>query len=253
MLERSSPKLRNAIRELHNAEAREEQREFLVEGPHACSDLLKAGLQVKLLVIADDASTEAQDCLARAILNGVRCFAASASELQRMGTTKTSQGVVMVMSYLPERELGNRIVALDGVSDPGNVGTIIRSASWFGCTDVVLSSDCADVYNAKVVRATAGALASVNIVRRTDLHSLLSSHGDVRAVAAVASDGTAPGEILLPDRWCLVIGSEARGVSPAVLNHCNIRTTITCRGSGAESLNAAVAASILLYELAGRR
>lgn len=253
MLERSSPKLRNAIRELHHAEAREERREFLVEGPHACSDLLKAGLQVELLVIADDASKETQDCLELAILTGVRCFAASSSELRRMGTTKTSQGVVMVISFLQTRELGNRIVALDGVSDPGNVGTIIRSASWFGCTDVVMSSDCADVYNPKVVRATAGALASINIIRRADLPSILSSHADVHAIAAVAADGAPPSEIHLPDRWCLAIGSEAHGVSHDVMTRCSIRTTIPRYGLGAESLNAAVAASILLYELAGRR
>lgn len=253
MLERSSPKLRNAIRELHHAEAREQRREFLAEGPHACMDLLKTTMPATLLVIADDAQAEAQDCLARAIQSGVRCFAASASELQRMGTTKTSQGVIMVMPYLPTRAPGNRIVALDGVSDPGNVGTIIRSASWFGCSDVVMSSDCADVYNPKVVRATAGALASVNIIRRADLPSLLSSHDDVHAVAAVASNGTAPSAINVPERWCLVIGSEAHGVSPAVMKHCSIHVTIPRRGSGAESLNAAVAASILLYELAGRR
>ncbi|MBU3699745.1 MAG: RNA methyltransferase [Candidatus Kapabacteria bacterium] len=252
-LERASPKLRNAIRELHHADAREQRQEFLVEGPHACLDVIKAGLRAELLVIADDASVEAQDCLAVALLHGVRCFAASSSELQRMGTTKTTQGVVMVMSYLPTRELGKRIVALDGVADPGNVGTIIRSASWFGCTDVVTSSDCADVYNPKVVRASAGALASINIVRRADLSSLLATHPEIQAIAAVAAEGTDPSGIRLPDRWCLVIGSEAHGVSPTVMKQCSIRTTIPRHGLGAESLNAAVAASILLYELAGRR
>ncbi|MBU3678307.1 MAG: RNA methyltransferase [Candidatus Kapabacteria bacterium] len=251
-LERSSPKLRNAIRELHHADAREQRQEFLVEGPHACFDLIKAGLRPELLVIADDASVEAQDCLAMAIQSGVRCFAASSSELQRMGTTKTTQGVVVVMSYLPTRELGNRIVALDGVADPGNVGTIIRSALWFGCTDVVTSSDCADVYNPKVVRASAGALASINFVRRADLSSIFATHRDIHAIAAVAADGTVPSEIRLPDRWCLVIGSEAHGVSPSVLKQCSIHTTIARHGTGAESLNAAVAASVLLYELAGR-
>lgn len=252
-LERSSPKLRNAIRELHHADAREQRREFLAEGPHACLDLLTAGLRAEFVVIADDATAEAQDCVAMAIQKGVRCFAASSSELQRMGTTKTSQGVVAVMSYLPTRELGKRIVALDGVADPGNVGTIIRTASWFGCTDVVTSIDCADVYNPKVVRASAGALASINIVRRADLSSLLASQADLHAIAAEAANGTAPSKIHLPDRWCLVIGSEAHGVSPTVMKHCSVRTTIPRHGSGAESLNAAVAASILLYELAGRR
>lgn len=252
-LDRASAKLRNEIRELHHADAREQRQEFLVEGPHACLDLLRLGIRPTLLVIADDATAQTLECLEVGLVNRVRCLAASSSELDRMATTKTSQGVVMVVPYLPSTGVGRRIVVLDGVADPGNVGTIIRSASWFGCTDVVMSPDCADAYNPKVVRASAGAMASINIVRRADLSAFLTSQSAMHCIAAVATDGVEPSEIHLPDRWCLVVGSEAHGVSKDVMKHCHIRTTIARHGSGAESLNAAIAASILLYELTGRR
>jgi TrmH family RNA methyltransferase len=251
-LERATTKLRNAIRELHRTEVRDERGEFLVEGPHACYELLSGGLLPHVAVITEDVPHDVLAMVLQAQQRGTQVVKSSPSELERMVTTRTAQGIVMVMPQFDERPLAGRIIALDGVSDPGNVGTIIRTAVWFGCTDVILSHDCADVYNPKVVRSTAGALAAVNIIRRVQLAELLTSMPEVEPLIAVAEGGLHPKDLTLPMRWCLVIGSEAHGVSETVRSLAQHRLTVPRVGSGVESLNAAVAASILLYELAGR-
>lgn len=251
-LERATAKLRNAIRELHRAEVRDERGEFIVEGPHACQEVLSGALMPRVAVITEELPKDVLALVSEAQQRGLTVFRASPSELERLVTTRTAQGIVLVMPQFEPRAIGSRIIALDGVSDPGNVGTIIRTAVWFGCTDVVLSHDCADVYNPKVVRSTAGALAAVNIVRRARLAELLSQMPEVETLVAVAEGGLPPKDLELPLRWCLVIGSEAHGVSESVQALARHRLTVPRIGSGAESLNAAVAASILLYELAGR-
>lgn len=251
-LERATSKLRKAIRELHRAEVRDQCAEFLVEGPHACQELLTAGLLPHVVVVTEHIPEDVLTLVLEAQQRGAEVVRTSPSELERLVTTRTAQGIVMVMPQFSEHAPAGRIIALDGVSDPGNVGTIIRTAVWFGCTDVILSHDCADVYNPKVVRSTAGALASVNIIRRARLAELLASMPEVEPLAAVAEGGVTPKDLRCPQRWCLVIGSEAHGISQPVQDLVRHRLTVPRVGSGVESLNAAVAASILLYELAGR-
>lgn len=199
--------------------------------------------------MSEDASDDVTEILSLAQRSGFIVYAASPSELTRMCTTSTSQGVVMVTRMFEERACRGRVVALDGVSDPGNVGTIIRTAAWFGCTDIVLSDGCVDVYNPKVVRATAGALAALNIVRRPSIADFLDEHAYLQPVIAVARDGAAPASVVPSENWCLVVGSEAHGVSPELLQRPSVRVTIPGQDSAVESLNAAVAASIVLYAL----
>lgn len=248
-LERATHKLRNAVRQLHRSSERAERSEFLVEGPHACLELLKAGVQPELVIVSEDASDDVADIISIAIRSGSDVYAASPSELTRMCTTATSQGVVMVARMFEERACRGRVVALDGVTDPGNVGTIIRTAAWFGCTDLVLSDGCVDIYNPKVVRASAGALAALNIVRRASIAEFLDAHPHLQPVIAVAHDGVAPASIEPPENWCLVVGSEAHGVSAELLRRPAVNVTIPGLVSAVESLNAAVAASIILYAL----
>jgi TrmH family RNA methyltransferase len=248
-LERSTHKLRNAVRQLHRSSERADRSEFLVEGPNACLELLRAGVQPVLIIVSEDASEDVSETLRLAIRSGFDVYVASPSELTRMCTTSTSQGVMMVARMFDERACRGRVVALDGVTDPGNVGTIIRTAAWFGCTDLVLSDGCVDVYNPKVVRASAGALAALNIIRRPSIAGFLDEHPLLLPVIALAHDGAAPASVALPENWCLVVGSEAHGVSPELLLRPAVRVTIPGQDSAVESLNAAVAASIVLYAL----
>ena len=139
------------------------------------------------------------------------------------------------------------MIVLDAVSDPGNVGTIIRCAKWFGLTDVVLGDGCADLYNAKTMRAAAGAAFGINVIRKAQLFQFLDKVTDIPIVATMPISGELPSVLNGMEKFAIVIGSEAHGISHDVLSRCTRRVTIP-GGNGVESLNAAVATALLCYE-----
>lgn len=178
----------------------------------------------------------------------------SESEVRRVSTLKTPTGPVGVFPFLdvPEEDLlstHDRIIFLHGVQDPGNVGTVIRSAHAFGA-GVALSAGCADLYNPKTVRATMGSIFHAPITRKLEAIEFLGRAGDTgfRTVAAVPEGGRAPG--LLPEgKSIVVVGAEGSGLPESILERCDAWVTVPSR---AASLNAAVAASILLYHAYAR-
>jgi TrmH family RNA methyltransferase len=154
---------------------------------------------------------------------------------------------VAVEEVLSHRDV---VVALHGVQDPGNVGTIVRSAHAFGA-GVVLTEGCADLYNPKTVRATMGSIFHAPVAREVEVLPLLerTNKASFTTAASVASGGEAPG-FLSEGRQLIVVGAEGRGLPQGVILSCGRRVTIPCL---APSLNAAVAASILLHEAFERR
>lgn len=164
-----------------------------------------------------------------------------------MADAAAPQDILLVAPFFDEVPLGPRVVILDAVSDPGNVGTIIRSAVWFGCTDVVLGEGCADLYNPKVVRSTAGALARINVLRKRSIVDVVPELGQRPIIAATARGGAEPTALHDMSTWAMLIGSEAHGLHEDISALATMTITVP-GGHGAESLNAAVAASILLYE-----
>lgn len=137
-------------------------------------------------------------------------------------------------------------MALDAIQDPGNLGTIIRIADWFGIADIVCAAGTADIYNAKVVQSTMGSLGRVNVVY-TDLPVWLQKNKQVKIYSA-SLDGKDVNEIGKLAEGIIVIGNEANGVSDEVLKFVDEKITIPKTGE-AESLNAAVATGIILSHL----
>ncbi len=177
-----------------------------------------------------------------------------AEQVRRVSALKTPTGPVGVFSFLdvPAGQLlstTERIVLLHGVQDPGNVGTVIRSAHAFGA-GVALSRGCADLYNPKTVRATMGSIFHAPVTRELDSPSFLEQAGrsGFASVAAVPAEGEAPGS-LPSGKLVISVGAEGAGLPREVVEACGARVTIP---SLAASLNAAVAASILLYEAYSR-
>ena len=183
----------------------------------------------------------------------VRVFESEA-EVRRVSALKTPAGPVGVFPFLDvsiEELLSarDRIVLLHGVQDPGNVGTVIRSAHAFGA-GVALSLGCADLYNPKTVRATMGSIFHAPVVREIPTVSLLHEAGEAgfATVAAVPEGGEPPGSTL-DGKSVLVVGAEGSGLPMEVLERCSSHVSLP---SLAASLNAAVAASILLYHAYAR-
>lgn len=174
----------------------------------------------------------------------------SETELEQISWLETPQEVLAlceIPAALPPPDPAGRItLALDAVRDPGNLGTIIRIADWFGLGEVVLSPDCADPYSPKTVQAAKGSLARIRVCE-TSLTGWLDAYPEA-AVLVSLLEGEPVTRLAHLTEAVLVIGNESAGVSPAIEARASRRITIPRLG-GAESLNAAVATAILLERL----
>jgi TrmH family RNA methyltransferase len=192
---------------------------------------------------------EGQTLVEEATTPPVRLFS-DLDALRRLSTLTTPTGPVAVFPFLdvsPEELLRARdlIVLLNGVQDPGNVGTVVRAAHAFGA-GVALTKGTADLYNPKTVRATMGSIFHAPVSRELEVFDFLtlSRSSGFATAAAVPQGGERPGS-LRSEKLVVVVGAEGSGLSEDVVSACSWRVTIPAL---AASLNAAVAASILLYE-----
>jgi len=181
----------------------------------------------------------------------INLFEVKNAELDKISTLQTPQGFLALV-HIPEnkeldqKELKNQFtLVLDGVQDPGNMGTIIRTADWFGFKNIICSVDCVEVFNPKTVQATMGSLARVNVFE-ADLPGLLTDN-TIPVFGALLD-----GESIYKTQWgtegLVVLGNEGKGISPEVIKKINKPVTIPRIGE-AESLNVAVSAAIFCAEL----
>ena len=238
-----------ALRELKDRRVREESGRILVEGEVMIREALSCGLQMHDL-LADERhealALEMEAC-------GARSFSVPRSILETVCETHTPQGVCASFTApkpLDVDALPDAVVALDGVQDPGNVGTIWRTADAAGFQGLLLGEGSADPLSPKVLRAAMGSGFRIPFSQAAPLTDALKALS-ARGYTVIASDlggedfysRSDPGS-----KMVLVIGNEARGISDAVRQCADMRVKLPMRG-GAESLNAAIAAAIMMYDL----
>jgi TrmH family RNA methyltransferase len=243
----------DAYRALRRKEGRATAGQFLLEGWRALTAALAADASiVSVAVRTDELERPELDALKK---GGIPLGTLSERELARISATEHSQGVVARVR-MPQHDLaklfntGDRLVlALDAVGDPGNLGTLIRTADWFGVAGVLLGHGCVDPFNEKVVRATAGSLFHVPFVDNLDLPAVLCDARSAEFQITVADTGgvTAMSDWRPAKRNVIVLGSEAHGVSAGIRDGADLVVAIPRFGS-AESLNVGVAAGILLAQ-----
>jgi TrmH family RNA methyltransferase len=174
-------------------------------------------------------------------------FVVDENWLQRISFLKTPNKVVAIFKEIkPSKDiiLKNKItIMLDELQDPGNLGTIIRIADWFGIENIICSENCVDCYNPKVVQSTMGSLARVTILY-TDLNSFIKNNDEIKIYGAALS-GTSIFEIGKIKEGIILIGNESKGIHETLFNSVSKKITIP-RFGNAESLNAAVALGIIL-------
>jgi RNA methyltransferase, TrmH family len=243
------------LRSLRSRKGRRDTGLFLLEGVRLCGEALEGAVEVEA-VLVDSALGSDSDAARIALAleaRGARLLHGKTSLVQSVSDTVQSQGIVAAARWKDaaladlDYEAGVRILALDRVSDPGNVGTIIRTAAWFGMGGIILSRECADILNPKVVRSTMGGLFHLPIVRDIVLSQAvpeLKSLG-FRVSAAVLGGTDDYHSWAESDRSLLLLGSEAHGIDDALLAHADTKITIPKRGKG-ESLNVAITAGILM-------
>jgi TrmH family RNA methyltransferase len=231
------------IQSLGQKKHRDESNLFIAEGPKLVAELL------------DEIPSQVQQLFATEIwlqsnkeqTEGIECIPVSNDELQRLSQLSTANQVIAVVKKFvlpPVIDVkGQLTLALDSIQDPGNLGTILRIADWFGISQVVCSHDCADIYNPKVVQSSMGSIIRVKVYYM-DLHAWLKTVVDIKIFAAML-DGEDLRTIGKLKEGILMIGNESRGIQPELLENVHVRVTIPGKGR-AESLNAAVATGIIL-------
>lgn len=244
------------IRALHRRKERRSRGEFLVEGPRVLAELLHAELPVTLVLYTEAAAAEpaGRELLARVAASAIPAEVVSEPELRRHADTVAPQGwlaTAPIPTWSWADMGGARVLVLDAVSDPGNVGTLIRAAEALGADGVVVLPGTADPWGPKVVRAAAGSSLRVPIVEAEWEEGLARLREWSTPVWVAASDGepvdrTGSG----PDRVAVVLGNEGAGVTPRVRADADRVVAISMSGK-VDSLNAALAGAILMDRLFG--
>lgn len=238
------------IRSLEQKKNRMQEKAFVAEGPKVVGDLLKvmhAKLIVKTLTLETDNIGDAE------------IIEVTEEELRKVSFLQHPQEILAVFPIVEmantRPNLSSLSLALDGVQDPGNLGTIIRIADWFGIDHIYCSMDTADVYNPKVIQATMGSLARVNI-EYTDLQTLIQTFPVDYPIYGTLLDGKNIYKETLTKEGLIVMGNEGNGISQEIRNKVNHKLLIPNYPQGrdtADSLNVAIATAITCNEFRRRQ
>jgi RNA methyltransferase, TrmH family len=233
------------IQSLGHKKRRDEERVFLVEGSKILAELIEQHAQQIVRLYATE-TFYINHPTAKQLKEH---FIVTEEELMRISQMQTANQALAIVQYFPEKDWDPSVegwtLALDGIRDPGNLGTIIRLADWFGIQQLVCSPDCADLYNPKVVQASMGSIMRVNLIEK-DLSLFLTTQS--KPVAGAVLGGEPLPAYAFPATGILVIGNESIGIRADVMPLLTKKLTIPGFGH-AESLNAAIATSIFLWEM----
>ena len=231
------------IKSLQQKKYRNEHGLFVIEGKKGLEELLASTIVPYNVYLTNTLNLNVKcDCLQLV----------STKELQQMSALKNPNGVLGVFHIPAPEPIGfnDWVLVLDGIQDPGNLGTIIRLCDWFGIASLVCSQDTVDCYNSKVLQATMGSIARINITY-TDV--LLFLQRNTLPVYGSFMNGTSVYESELAKKGILVMGNEGHGISEAVKQFCNHSISVPQYGKATtESLNVGTASAILLNEIRRR-
>lgn len=233
------------LRALKSRSERSRQGLFIAEGDHLTGEALQEGIAKSLLLMEGK-----QEKFVRFLDTELPVYLLPERTFLQVSDTKTPQGII-ALCVLPDEtlltNLGKRIVALNAVQDPGNVGTIIRSLEAAGFTGLLLDSACADPFSPKAIRASMGSVFRIPVSQAETLETALQGMKDYVTIAAALDGEPFYQRDKSLDNICLLIGSEGAGLSVPLLKMANLKLKLPMHGQ-AESLNAAVAASVMMYD-----
>ena len=227
------------IRSLHDKSARKTEGCFIVEGRKLVTECLhQQRFELVMIVTDSNLPYEFEQ------LTSCPIKSCSPKELQRISTLKNASYVLAVLRFPTITAPANakRLICVDNIQDPGNLGTIIRIADWFGIHDILASEQTVDCFNSKTIQASMGSIFRVSVTY-TNLSEFLKSTS--LPIYGAMMDGTSIQEMTMETESILVIGSEGNGISAELIPYLTHQLSIP-RFGGAESLNAAVACGILV-------
>ena len=236
------------LAKLQTAKGRKKAGLYLLEGEHLVEEAIKEKAPIELLVVSSDRMEDYQYLLAQA---AVHVLVVSPDVFQKLSMTETTQGILAIVKIENQTEppYSGRIIVLDAVQDPGNLGTIVRTADAAGFDAVVLGAGTVDLYNDKVIRSMQGSHFHIPVFQ-ADLREYLPALKDKGvevAVTALHRDSKDYSILQGKSDIAIVVGNEGQGVSSEVIDLADIVVTIPMFGK-AESLNVAIASALLMYK-----
>ncbi len=226
-----------AWKKLNEKKFRDQEGLFLIEGDHLLNEALKVGL-VREIIALDEHFKE----------KDIPFYLVSEKVLKSLSNQVSGTNVMAVVEKIPEKEIDGKAVILDNIQDPGNLGTIIRSALAFNIKNIILSKETVDLYNDKVIRASEGMLFHLNFIRG-DLKEIILKlkEKDYQIYGTNVNEGKNLKEINFTTKTAIIIGNEGKGMHEELKKDCDELINIAINKE-CESLNAGVAASIIFYE-----
>lgn len=223
------------ISKLNNRKYRKEMGLFIVEGEHLVEEAYKHNLLESVYSLDETDYPDSE--------------IVSENVMRKLSNLDTIPNIIGICKFKEEKELGNKILVLDDIQDPGNLGTIIRSAVAFNIDSIILSKETVDLYNPKVLRATQGMIFNMNIITR-DLVPFISllKEDNYKIYSTNVINGKEVKTIEKEDKYAIIMGSEGRGVKKEIEDMSDANIYIKMNPL-CESLNVGVATSIILYEL----
>ena len=218
---------------------REEEKKFLVVGDHLVSEAYKSHNLLEVIKTEDNN-----------IFLDVPTTYVTYDIIKKISGMSNPQSIIGICHMLPPSNIGNKILMLDDIQDPGNLGTIIRSAVAFNIDTIIISSHTVDLYNDKVIRASEGMIFNINILKK-DLLPYIEElkNNNYLIFGTNVNGGKLVDNIELPDKYVIIVGNEGNGVKKEILAKCDEYFYVPMNAK-CESLNVGVATSIILYELA---
>ena len=225
---------------LKTSKGRKEEGLFIVEGMHMCYEANKCGLLVDLIVLENTEITFNYASEITYVTENVM------KKISNLSNPTTVIGICKINDS--SDIIGNHILVLDDIQDPGNIGTIIRSANAFNVDTIILSTNSVDIYNDKVLRSTQGMIFNMNIVYGDLLDIIPRLHDNGYTILGTNVNNGIDVRSVKVNKFALIMGNEGQGVKPEIQELCDKNLYIKMN-SNCESLNVGVATSILLYEL----
>ncbi len=250
------------VKALQTKKHRDEYGEFIIEGEKLIEEALAYGAALSFAVFSETFTAEEEGMAVFQQLKdrGIPIYAAEERLFKDISETQTPQGVLAVVkkpvfdmdALMQSNQLS--FVLLDEIRDPGNLGTIVRTADACGLSAVLLLKGCVDIHNGKSVRSTMGSLFHIPVIQNLDSLTLMDQLKDngVVTIGADPHSNQSVIELKPMDKYAIVIGNESKGMSSEIEEKLNFSVTIPMPGK-AESLNAGIAAAIMMYEIGVRK
>lgn len=252
---KDNAQIKHVVKLQKSSKYRRQTGSFVAEGLRLCMDAVRSDAQPEALFLTEEALEKHSEACNTLCACAQKAYLLPRSLFAYICDTQNPQGVLGVIkaldksAYFDTIENGGKYLALDNVQDPNNMGTVLRTAEAFGISGMILSADCCDVYNPKVVRGSMGAVFRLPMLWTDDLAAWLQQHDALHTYAAVVDAAAEKVTQTAFETPCaVVIGNEGNGIGTETLRACQQYITIPMNGR-AESLNASVAAAVLMWEM----